>query len=74
MNTREVAYSIIDRLSEEELEKFIAQFRTSSRTEADDDLKERRGSFERLQKLCRYIPDLDENKELAEYREEKYGK
>lgn len=73
MSTREIAYSIIDQLTEEELEKFIAQFRRKSRTEADD-LKERREAFERLQKLCRYIPDLDEKKELAEYREEKYGK
>ena len=36
-------------------------------------LSEKKQAFERLEKMIRPIPDLDEEKELAEYREERYG-
>ncbi len=45
----------------------------SSYPPMSDDATERREAFERWEKTCRYIPDLNEKKELAEYREEKYG-
>lgn len=72
MSTREMAYSILDQLTESELQGFIALF---SRTflPKDDDMQRRREAFEKMEKLCRYIPDLDEKKTLDEYREEKYG-
>ena len=75
MSIREIAYSIIDQLTKEELESFVVLFgRVHPPKSDEDDLKKRREAFERLEKLRRYIPDLDEKKELAEYREEKYGK
>lgn len=74
MSTKEIAYSIIDQLTEEELEGFVALFRRVHQPENNDEMKKRREAFERLEKLRRYIPDLDEKKALAEYREEKYGK
>lgn len=37
------------------------------------DIEERRAIFERMKNACCYIPNLDEHKELAEYREKKYG-
>ena len=70
MSTREMAYSIIEQLTEEELQGFIALFKRMF-TPKNDDMAERRAAFERLEKSCRYIPYLDEKKELAEYREEK---
>lgn len=73
MNTKEMAYSIIDQLTEDELEGFVALF-SRVHPPKNDDIQQRREAFERLEKLCRYIPDLDEKKELEEYREEKYGK
>ena len=75
MSTKEMAYSILEQLTEEELQGFVALFRRVHPPKTDDDdIAERRAAFERLEKMCRPIPDLDEKKELAEYREEKYGK
>lgn len=72
MSTREIAYRIFEQLTEEELEGFVALFRRLHPPQ-DSDMAERRAAFERLEKICRPIPNLDEKKELAEYREEKYG-
>ena len=71
MSTKEMAYSIIEQLTEEELQGFIALFKRLFQPK--DDMEERKAAFERLEKSCRYIPDIDDDKELAEYREKKYG-
>ena len=78
MSTREIAYSIIDRLSERQLRGFIAMFGESDHDEEDNDNfeEERRKSmaaFERLNEMIKEVPDLDYEKELAEYRDERYG-
>lgn len=39
----------------------------------DDDAKKREIAFENLQKLRRNIPDIDEKKELDEYRTMRFG-
>ena len=72
MSTREIAYSIFEQLSEEELMRFIALFGKAYQA-PNDDMAERRAAFERMKSIIRPIPGLDEKKELAEYREEKYG-
>ena len=71
MNSREMAYSIIDQLGEEELQGVIALFRRifdiaphddtfyTSNT-ASEDMQERRAAFERMKQACRYIPDMDD--------------
>ena len=90
MSTRERAYNILSRFSDEELERFVAYFgiiypdtdidasenNSSFRPVSlpSDDVKERKAAFERMKKACRRIPDLNEKKSLAEHREEKYGK
>lgn len=81
MSTKEMAYSIIDQLGEEELQGFITLFRRlyppkenlENGKQEHDEMAERRAAFERMKNACRYIPNLDEKQELAEYREEKYG-
>lgn len=72
MSTKEIAYSILEQLSEEQLKGFIALFQGVYPTK-DDDQAKRDEAFGKLQSMRKRIPDLDEKKELAEYREEKYG-
>ena len=45
----------------------------SSDSPISDDVTDRREAFERLEKMCKDIPDIDEKKELGEHRDEKYG-
>ena len=74
MSTKELAYSIIDQLTEEELEGFVALFRRVHPPETDSDDQTRRDkAFKMLEGLRKNIPDFDEKKALAEYREEKFG-
>ena len=40
----------------------------------DDAAERRKAAFDRIMKLRKPMPDLDYDKELAEYREEKYGR
>lgn len=72
MSTREMAYSIFVRLSEEQLKGFIAMFREQYPV-ADEDQHKRDIAFEKLQALRRNVPEFDEDKELEEYRNERYG-
>ena len=74
MSTREVALSIFDQLNESELKAFIELFRRAYPPKCDDDLTEKQKAFKELESLISPIKDLDDEKELAEYREEKYGK
>ncbi len=72
MSTRDIAYSIFNRLSEEQLKGFIALFRDMYPI-SDEDQQRRDTAFEKLQALRRSVPDFDEEKELAEYRSQRYG-
>ena len=72
MSTREMAYNIFLRLSEEQLKEFIAMFREQYPIE-DEDQQRRDIAFEKLEALRRSVPDFDEEKELEEYRKERYG-
>ena len=72
MSTKEIAFEIFNRLSEEQLQGFIALFRDMYPVDDDDDQK-RETAFENLQKLRRNIPDIDEKKELDEYRTMRFG-
>ena len=74
MSTREMALRLFNRLSEKQLEGFIALFSAMDDPSAQDaDLVKRRALFAEMGKLRRPMPGLDEKKELAEYRKEKYG-
>ena len=72
MSTRDIAYSIFNRLSEEQLKGFIAMFRELYPV-IDENQNKREAAFQKLQTLRRSVSDFDEDKELEEYRKEKYG-
>lgn len=74
MSTKEIAYSIFEQLTEKELEGFVALFRRIHPPKpVDTDQARRDEAFRKLESMRRNIPDFDEKKALAEYREEKYG-
>ncbi|MEE5991763.1 MAG: hypothetical protein V3G42_00835 [Oscillospiraceae bacterium] len=70
MSTREIAYRMIDGLDEERLKALIlllgGQIEEIQQTE-------KQKAFETLEQLRRPLLHLDYEKELEEYREEKYG-
>lgn len=73
MSTRELAYSIFQQLTDEQLEGFVALFGNLYPTKTDVS-SEQKTAFERLQGMIRPgTHDIDEKKELEEYRKEKYG-
>ena len=71
MSTKEIAYSIFSRLTEEQLKGFIAMFKEMYPV-SDNDRQKQEEAFNRLQSLRRTIPDLNEKRELEEHRAEKY--
>ncbi len=52
---------------------FIASFATSSPEVKGDDWEKRTGAHNEIDRLTRPTDDLDCDKELAEYREVRYG-
>ena len=75
MSTREIAQSIFEQLTEEQLKGFIALFSGVYHVSDSDNGQERREeAFRKLESMRRNIPDFDEEKALEEYREEKFGK
>ncbi len=70
MSTRDIAAEILNRLTEEQLKGFIALFHDILPAKEDYSAK-RKAAFDRLSRMRKYIPDLDEKKELDEYRQEK---
>ena len=74
MSNRDLAIRIVDQMNEEQLIGFISMFeRFYHVRKGTDENTEKKQAFERLEKMIRPIPDLDEEKELAEYREERFG-
>ncbi|MDE6776420.1 MAG: hypothetical protein K2J25_00640 [Oscillospiraceae bacterium] len=72
MSTREIASYIFERLDEEQLKGFIALFGKFYPVENQLD-QTKTESYEKLKNMIRSVPDLDYERELATYREEKYG-
>ena len=70
MSTRELAYSIFEQLNEEQLEGFIAMF-GKFYLHANE---QSQSALQVLESIIKPVPDLDYDKELAEYREGKYCK
>ncbi|MEE3334054.1 MAG: hypothetical protein VZR54_07240 [Ruminococcus sp.] len=71
MSTKELAYSIFSQLNEEQLKGFIAMFKGMYPVDENSE-QNKSEAFEKLQGLRRAIPDLDEKKELDEYRSARY--
>ena len=72
MSTRERTIRILDKFNEEQLEYFVKLFESFIYAESKTDISH--DSFLELEEMIAPIPDLDDEKELAEYRDEKYGK
>ena len=74
---RQDAYSLLERVPDDKLATVVQFMRNLGDDSArEKDLKARRAAFERLQEIINSVPpahDLDEEKELAEWREEKFG-
>ncbi len=77
---RQDAYSLLERVPDDKLFTVVQFMRemeaSSTRERREQELQERRAAFKRLQELVDShppMPDLDEEKELAEWREEKFG-
>ncbi len=70
---RQEALSIIESLPEEKISALMNFLRELSLTEKNKRLTRKKAAFEELEALRRKIPDLDYDKELAIYRDEKFG-
>lgn len=71
VSTREIAISIIDSMTEEELNEFVLRYKSEREQGAKktNDLSEKRQAFLEIQKMRKKVPDdFDYKKELAEYR------
>ena len=74
MTKQEKAINIIKQFSDGELDRFITYFSIIYPINTDaDGMTEKQRALEEIKSIIRPIPDLDEKKELAEYRKEKYG-
>lgn len=72
MSTKEIAYKIIEHLTEEQLQGFIKLF--GAIYSEDSKQKERDNAFTQLQNLRKSVSNFDEKKELDEYRKERFDK
>ena len=70
---REDAYAMLDRIPEDKLHFLIDIMRGIEGLYPRKKNSENSQSFQKLMKLCRPIPDLDEDEELASWRKEKFG-
>ena len=73
MELKKDAYSLLERIPAEKLIFLVEIMRGMDGLEAPKKVTENSPAFRRLMELRRPIPDLDEEKELAEWREEKFG-
>ena len=70
---RQEALSIVESLPEEKISVLMNFLRELNLTEKNKRLTRKKAAFEELETLRRKIPDLDYDKELAIYRDEKFG-
>lgn len=76
MSTKEIAYTIFEKLSEEQLKGFIAMFKEYyPAVDEQKDQQLQSDAFIRLNSMIRPGTHsiTDDKKELEEYRREKYG-
>lgn len=70
---RQDAHSLLDRVPDDKLAPLMEIMRGLEGLGPKKKRGENSEAFKRLMELRRPIPDLDEEKELAEWREEKFG-
>lgn len=74
---RQQAFEILETFPDEKLFaliKFMNQEKLKPVETKTERLERKRIAFEELKKLCKPIPDLDDDKALDDYMEEKFGK
>ena len=79
---RKNAFDLLERMPEDKL-IFLVQIMQGiddlaltpeeAERKAERERAKRREAFEQLERLIHHVPDLDEKKELASWREEKFG-
>ena len=67
------AVALIQELPEEQISALLVIMRALSHEARQNRQTVRHRAFQELEQLRRPIPDLDEKKELAAWREEKFG-
>ena len=70
---RKDAYSLLEKIPEDKLVFVIQIMQGMKGLYQEDDRQEREEAFERLERMRKKADNLDYDKELADYREEKYG-
>lgn len=79
MDSIEMAISIIHNMTEKQRRGFVLMFeeyipRQSENSKESKDINKMMDAFYALKKMRKKVPDdFDYDRELAEYREEKYG-
>ncbi|MBR1862639.1 MAG: hypothetical protein IJ806_00945 [Ruminococcus sp.] len=70
MSTKEMLYSLIDQMSEAQMKAWLMILGAKS-----EEVSKNNGiaAFNRLKEMIRPVPELDYDKELEEWREEKFG-
>ena len=65
--------NIIEQIPEDKIIFIIQIMQGLKGLDTDEDMRQREEAFLHLEKMRKKVPDLDYDRELAEYREEKYG-
>lgn len=70
---RREAIAMVEAVPEESLPIVINTIKKLQLPSADEEKRRKEEAYLSLRRIIRPIPGLDEKKELAEYREERYG-
>ena len=72
---RQEAFQLLESIPEESLFSVIQYLQAEklSRLSREQRIKEKRIALDELLQFSKPIPELDDEKELAQYREEKFG-
>ena len=70
---RRDAIKLLEQIPEDKIIFIIQIMQGIKGLYTDDDMQDREEAFLHLEKMKRKVPDLDYDKELTAYREEKYG-
>lgn len=70
---RQEAIELLEQIPEDKIIYIIQIMQGLKGLYENDDLKQREEAFQRLEKIKKKVPNLDYEKELEKYREEKYN-
>ena len=73
MSTREKAYNILQQLNEIQLQGFVSMFGIYFAGNEKEEISEKKKALSELNGMLHPINDIDYEKELASYRNERYG-